>query len=112
MLLGRFKFVGHHSENWHTHQPVPPGFVLGKPFWAVPEVLPDPKGGGARGDSGDPADEFLLSINLSSQLVQIPGMDGFFIYQLHYKHVSGAGVVSAAFKSPMPEPASLSPRYW
>eukprot|EP00878_Enallax_costatus_P017841 GHUV01018747.1.p1 GENE.GHUV01018747.1~~GHUV01018747.1.p1 ORF type:complete len:600 (+),score=181.45 GHUV01018747.1:439-2238(+) len=70
------------------------GFVLGKPFWARPEVLPNPKGGSAAADSAggdvsptlDPADELLMSEGLANQFVQIAGMDGFFMYQLHYKH--------------------------
>lgn len=70
------------------------GFVLGKPFWAVPEVLPNPKGGSATGNGGtssDPAHELLMSEGLSNQFVQIPGMDGFFMYQLQYQHVSKPG---------------------
>ena len=62
----------------------------------MPEVLPNPKAGSASDDSAggdatptlDPADELMRSKGLDKQFVQIAGMDGFFMYQLHYKHVS------------------------
>ncbi|KAF8066329.1 P4H4 [Scenedesmus sp. PABB004] len=78
------------------------GFVLGKPFWGVPEVAPAPGAAAAAaakakakpaakgGTAAAPADDLEAALaaggdgGLAGQLVSIPGMDDFFVYQLHY----------------------------
>jgi len=49
----------------------------------------------------DPAHEVLVSEGLAHQLVSIPGMDNYFVYQLEFKRVSkrtGKGRGSLGFR--------------
>eukprot|EP00879_Flechtneria_rotunda_P021485 GHRR01022642.1.p1 GENE.GHRR01022642.1~~GHRR01022642.1.p1 ORF type:complete len:613 (+),score=206.25 GHRR01022642.1:336-2174(+) len=62
-----------------------PGFVLGKPFWDIPSITVDQAGGGVNADEGNVADQVLVSDMLTTKHVSINGMDGYFVYQLHYK---------------------------
>eukprot|EP00775_Hariotina_reticulata_P011589 gene11589-11733_t len=62
------------------------GFVLGKPFWNLPDTVPDPKPAtGLQADSSDVADVMLMGEKLHNTLVSIRGMDGYFVYQLTYR---------------------------
>jgi hypothetical protein len=69
--------------------------VLGKPFWGIPGVEPinpsaDTAGkaaAAAAAAAADPGEAVLDGDDLASKHISIPGMDGFFIYQIHYKTV-------------------------
>ncbi|WIA22843.1 hypothetical protein OEZ85_001233 [Tetradesmus obliquus] len=70
------------------------GFVLGKPFWGIPGVEPiNPaaaadaagKAAAAAAAAADPGEALLEGDELAHKHISIPGMDGFFIYQIHYK---------------------------
>jgi hypothetical protein len=80
------------------------GFVLGKPFWGIPGVEPidaaadtaakpaaaaadKPAAAAAAAAAVDPGEALLDSEELANKHISIPGMDGFFIYQIHYKTV-------------------------
>lgn len=71
------------------------GFVLGKPFWGIPGIeaapKPTPSKKAAAAAAGlaaaDPAEQLLSAEDLANKFVSIPGMDGFFVYQIHYKTV-------------------------
>jgi hypothetical protein len=74
------------------HVPCAAGFVLGKPFWGIPGVEPinpsaDTAGKAAAAAAADPGEALLEGDDLASKHISIPGMDGFFIYQIHYKTV-------------------------
>jgi hypothetical protein len=91
--------LGHHlsQQTQHMDQCVPcaAGFVLGKPFWGIPGVEPinpsaDTAGkaaAAAAAAAADPGEGVLEGDDLASKHISIPGMDGFFIYQIHFKTV-------------------------
>lgn len=63
--------------------------MLGKPFWNLPDTVPDPKPAtGLQADPSDVADVMLMGEKLHNTLVSIKGMNGYFVYQLTYRRVS------------------------
>lgn len=76
--------------------------MLGKPFWALPDSVPDPSPGMVVAQKGDAVDGLLVGReNLPNTLVSIRGMDDFFVYQLTYKRVRLWAVCCSLFRACM-----------